>query len=318
MAEKRIDEVTGISTVGHEWDGIEELDNPMPRWWLWTFYITIIWAVGYVILYPAWPLINSATEGTLGWTSRGQLAQEMRADADRRAPIVNAIAATPVTELANKPELMQAAIQGGSAAFKVHCVQCHSAGGAGVKDAYPSLTDDDWLWGGDIASIEYSITYGIRNPDVAKTRTSMMPSFGRDGILTADNTADVVSYVRVLSKQEKPSASSQRGAAIYEANCVVCHGPTGHGDRAQGAPNLTDSIWLYGGSRENLTATIHHPRNNVMPAWGGRLDPVTIKMLSAYVYSLGGGEQTPAPAASPAPAAPAAAPTEAQGANGQP
>lgn len=303
---QRIDEATGTSTVGHEWDGIEELDTPMPRWWLWTFYATIVWALGYVILYPAWPMIDRATEGTLGWSSRGDLEKELAADAQRRAPIVNAIAATPVAQLPARPELMQAAVQGGGAAFRVHCVQCHGAGGAGVKKLYPSLTDDDWLWGGDLATIEYTITHGIRNPDHKATRTSQMPAFGRDGILDAAQIADVVSFVRTISHQEKASASSVRGGTIFASNCAVCHGARGEGGRQVGAPKLSDAIWLYGGDRDSLTATITQPRNGVMPRWGARLDPVTIKMLAAYVYSLGGGEKGLAPVA------------EGQGADGQP
>ena len=308
---KRIDEATGTSTVGHEWDGIEELDTPMPRWWLWSFYATIVWALVYVILYPAWPLVNSATTGVLGWTSRGELEKEMRADAARRAPVVNAIAATPVADLTVKPELMRAAVQGGSAAFKVHCVQCHGAGGAGVAKLYPSLTDDDWLWGGDLASTAYTVEHGIRNPDHKATRTSLMPAFGRDGILDAKAIADVVSHIRVISRQEKPSASATRGATVFADNCAVCHGANGQGDRKVGAPKLSDAIWLYGGDRASLTATIDAPRNGVMPRWGERLDAVTIKMLTAYVYSLGGGEKS---ASAPTPAA-----SEAKdlGANGQ-
>lgn len=292
----RIDDATGTSTVGHEWDGIEELDTPMPRWWLWTFYATIVWSLGYVILYPAWPMLNSATQGVLGWSSRSDLQKEMQVDAKRRAPTVNAIAATAIVDLPAKPELMQAAVQGGAAAFRVHCVQCHGAGGAGVKKLYPSLTDDDWLWGGDLASIEYTVTHGIRNPDHKATHTSLMPAFGRDGILDATQVADVTSHVRVISRQEKPSASSARGATVFEANCSVCHGPTGDGDRKVGAPRLTDAIWLYGNDRASIAAMVESPRNGVMPRWGDKLDPVTIKMLAAYVYSLGGGEKTaPAP-----------------------
>ncbi len=307
---KRIDEVTGTSTSGHEWDGIEELDTPMPRWWLWTLYATIVWGIAYVILYPAWPMVNSATEGVLGWTSRGQLEKEMRADAERRAPVVNAIAATEIANLPGKPELMQAAVQGGAAAFRVHCIQCHGSGGAGVKNLYPSLTDDDWLWGGDLATIEYTIAHGIRNPDHKATRTSLMPAFGRDGILDARQIADVVSHVRVISGQEKQSASSTRGATVFEANCAVCHGANGEGGREFGAPKLTDAIWLYGGDRASITATVTQPRNGVMPRWNSRLDPVTIKMLAAYVYSLGGGEKSPAPGAAVA--------AEGRGADGQP
>ena len=306
----RIDEATGTSTVGHEWDGIEELNTPLPRWWLWTFYASIVWAAGYVVLYPAWPMLNSATQGVLGWSSRSDLEREMQAHAVRRAPIDNAIAATALTDLPAKPELMQAAVQGGAAAFRVHCVQCHGAGGAGVKKLYPSLTDDDWLWGGDLASIEYTIVHGIRNPDHKATRTSQMPAFGRDGILDAAQIADVVSHVRVVSKQEKPSTASARGNALFQANCAVCHGASGAGDRTVGAPKLTDAVWLYGGDRDSLTATITQPRNGVMPRWGHRLDPVTVKMLATYVYSLGGGEKVSAPALAPI--------SEGQGADGQP
>ena len=305
---KRIDEATGTSTVGHEWDGIEELNTPLPRWWLWTFYASIVWAAGYVVLYPAWPMLNSATQGMLGWTSRGALDREMQAHAERRAPITSDIAATPLTDLPAKPELMQAAVQGGAAAFRVHCVQCHGAGGAGVKKLYPSLTDDDWLWGGDLASIEYTIAHGVRNPDHKATRVSQMPAFGRDGILDAAQIADVVSHVRVISGQEKPSAAAARGEVLFQANCAVCHGATGAGDRTVGAPKLTDAVWLYGGDRDSLTATIVQPRNGVMPRWGHRLDPVTVKMLATYVYSLGGGEKAPAPAPT----------SEGQGADGQP
>lgn len=293
---KRIDEATGTSTVGHEWDGIEELNTPLPRWWLWTFYATIVWAAVYVMLFPAWPMIHGATEGMLGWSSRGQLEKDLAADAKRRAPTVQAIGAAEIADLPARPELMQAAVQGGGAAFRVHCVQCHGAGGAGVKKLYPSLTDDDWLWGGDLPTIQYTITHGIRNPDHKLTRMSQMPAFGRDGILEPAQIADAVSYVRTISRQEKPGASSVRGAAIFETNCAVCHGANGEGGRQVGAPKLTDAIWLYGGDRASLTATITQPRNGVMPRWGERLDPVTIKMLAAYVYSLGGGEKLAPPA----------------------
>ncbi|MBN8830412.1 MAG: cytochrome-c oxidase, cbb3-type subunit III [Sphingomonadales bacterium] len=304
---KRIDAPTGTQTVGHEWDGIEELDTPMPRWWVLTFYATIVFALAYVVVYPALPGLTSATKGVFGWSSRGELSKTMQAEAARRAPILSAIAATPIEQLAARPDLMQAAIQGGSAAFKVHCVQCHGSGAAGSA-GYPNLNDDDWLWGGDLQSIEYTITHGVRNPDVAETRTSLMPAFGRDGILTATQVQDVVSHIRAISGQEKASASSRRGAALFEANCAVCHGPQGKGMREFGAPNLTDGIWLYGGDRETLTRTVTDSRRGVMPAWSHVLDPVTIKMLAAYVHSLGGGEATPglAPAAQPAAAADAA------------
>ncbi|WP_017672174.1 cytochrome-c oxidase, cbb3-type subunit III [Blastomonas sp. AAP53] len=302
MSDKsRIDEPTGTSTVGHEWDGIEELNTPLPRWWLWSFYACIAWAAVYVVLYPAWPMVNSATRGVLQWSSRDDLEREMASHGAKRAPITNAIAALPIAALPGKPELLEAAIQGGSAAFKVHCVQCHGAGGAGVVGLYPSLTDDDWLWGGDLAAIETTLTHGIRNPDHAETRMNVMPAFGRDAILDAASINDLVSHVRVISRQEKPSASSARGATLFEANCVACHGTNGEGIRELGGPRLTDAVWLYGGSREALAKTIHNPRNGVMPRWNDKLDAATIKMLSAYVHSLGGGEDAPAPVRAAAP-----------------
>jgi cytochrome c oxidase cbb3-type subunit 3 len=309
MSDKsRIDEPTGTRTVGHEWDSIEELNTPLPRWWLWTFYACIAWAAVYVVLYPAWPMLNSATQGVLGWSSRGDLEKEMADHTARRAPIVNAIATTAITDLPARPELLEAAIQGGSAAFKVHCVQCHGAGGAGVVGLYPSLTDDDWLWGGDLANIETTLIHGIRNPDHDLTRLSAMPAFGRDGLLDSAAIGDLVSHVRVISRQEKPSASSARGAALFETNCAACHGAGGEGMRELGAPRLTDAVWLYGGSRDAIAKTIYNPRNGVMPRWNDKLDAVTIRMLAAYVHSLGGGEALPVPTA--VPAAAAAAPDE--------
>lgn len=299
----RIDEATGTKTVGHEWDGIEELDTPMPRWWLYALYATIIWGVAYTIMYPAWPLIDRATAGVFNWSSRGELEKELATEQQRKAPIQLALARIPLERLPEDSRLMQAAVDGGRSAFKVHCVQCHGSGATGSK-GYANLNDDDWLWGGNIQEIHRTIDKGIRQPGLDDTHMSIMPAFGRDGILDAKQIDDVVSYVRVLSKQEKAGASARRGAAIYGANCAACHGPDGKGMRQFGAPNLSDAIWLYGGDRETLTETITKSRYGVMPAWGGRLDPVTVKMLAAYVHSLGGGEEYLPAAAAAVPAKP--------------
>lgn len=300
MANKRIDEPTGTETVGHEWDGIEELDTPMPRWWLYTFYASILFSLAYVVVYPAIPLLAKGTEGLWGWSSRGQLATEMKQENARRASLYAQLDQTPIEQLPAKPELLRAAIEGGRAAFKVNCVQCHGAGGAGIVGKYPNLNDDDWLWGGDLKALETTLKHGIRQPGDAETRTSLMPSFGRDGILTADQIQDVASHLRVISKQEGPTASAARGVAVFAANCVVCHGANGEGDRKVGAPKLNDAIWLYGGSRADIVQSVTNAHAGVMPAWNTRLDPVTIKMLAAYVHSLGGGEDAPAPEAMPA------------------
>lgn len=300
---KRVDDATGVETVGHEWDGIEELNNPLPRWWLWSFYLCILFAIGYVVVYPAIPMLHSGTHGLWGWTSRGQLAAETGAANAQRADTLAAIAATPIEQLAGKPELMKAAVAGGRAAFRVNCVQCHGAGAAGVPGLYPNLNDDDWLWGGNLQEIEQTITHGIRQPGDDKTHTSLMPSFGRDGMLTSAQIEDVVSHVRTLSGKEKAGGASARGAALFADNCAACHGPAGQGSRQFGAPNLTDAIWLYGGSRGKIAASIHSAHAGVMPAWNGRLDAVTIRMLAAYVHSLGGGEDFAAQSAAvPTPA----------------
>jgi cytochrome c oxidase cbb3-type subunit III len=299
--DERIDQPTGTAFVGHEWDGIEELNTPLPRWWLWTFYLTIIWGLAYVIMYPAWPLVNSATEGVLGWTSRGQLSAEMQAAEKQRAPLVNALAAIPVEQLVSDQKLYQGAVAGGAAAFKVHCVQCHGSGAIGSK-GYPNLNDDDWLWGGDMAAIHYTLTHGIRNPDHSETRLSAMPAF--DGILTPAEIASVVGHVQSLSGK---ATANPVGAELFANNCASCHGTDGKGMREFGAPNLADNIWLYGGDRATLTQTIRQSRQGVMPRWNDKLDPVTIKMLAAYVHSLGGGE-----------AGPTLATTEAKGTDGQP
>jgi cytochrome c oxidase cbb3-type subunit 3 len=287
---RRVDEPTGTETVGHEWDGIEELDTPMPRWWLLTLYATIVWAIGYVILYPAIPMLNSASEGLLGWSSRGDYAIEVAERQKELEPIRAALVSGDINAMGSDPQLLQQAIEGGRSAFKVHCVQCHGSGAAGSK-GYPNLNDDDWLWGGDLETIEYTLIHGIRNPDHDQTRFSQMPAFGKDGILQANEIQDLVSYVRVVSGREKQSAAATRGTALFETNCAVCHGADGTGDRVQGAPNLTDAISLYGLDRASLTDTITNARYGVMPRWGQRLDPATIRMLAAYVHSLGGGEK---------------------------
>ena len=307
---KRIDESTGTETMGHEWDGIEELNTPLPRWWVWTFVACILFAIGYVIAYPAIPLGDHGSRGLLGWTSRGQLAKETDAANGARSATLAALAATPIEDLPKNPDLMRAAIAGGKAAFKVNCVQCHGSGAAG-SIGYPNLNDDDWLWGGSLTEIQTTLTHGIRYPGDAATRMSQMPSFGRDKLLTSDEVQDATSFVRSLSGLEPKGAAADRGAVVFAANCAVCHGPEGKGGRMVGAPNLTDKIWLYGGSRSAVVGSITNAHAGVMPAWSGRLDEVTIKMLAAYVHSLGGGENfaPAADSAAAASAAPAGAPS---------
>jgi len=301
MANKRIDQPTGTETVGHEWDGIEELNTPLPRWWLWLFYICIAFAIGYSVVYPALPMLNAGTQGTSGWTSRGQLAQDTAAADAAQKAVREQIAATPVELLASNPDLMQKAIDGGKAAFKVNCSHCHGSGAAGSQTlGYPNLNDDDWLWGGDIKSIETTIVHGIRQVGDDQTRQSAMPPF--EGVFNPGQVSGLSAHVLSLSGKAK---ANPEGAALFAQNCTVCHGNTGEGSRAVGAPKLKDAIWLYGGTDADVQHQVRQPRMGVMPAWGTRLDAVTIKMLAAYVHSLGGGEAfAPAAPVAPAPTGP--------------
>lgn len=284
----RRDDVTGQDTTGHEWDGIRELDTPLPRWWLWVFYATIVWSIGYWILMPAWPLVAGYTKGVLGYSQRATVAQSLEAARERQAPLARKIAAQSYDQIRADAELLDFAIRGGRSAFAVNCSQCHGAGAAGAK-GYPNLNDDDWLWGGTLAEIEKTLRVGIRgaHPD---TRNNLMAAYGRDGVLTPAQITDVVEHLLTLSNRSRDKAAAERGAKIFAETCAACHGDDGKGKQDMGAPNLTDGIWLFGGTPEDIRATLQNGRAGVMPAWQGRLDDATIKALAIYVHALGGGK----------------------------
>lgn len=287
MSEKHIDELSGVSTTGHEWDGIRELNNPMPRWWVWTFYATIVWALGYMVAYPAWPLITGATSGVLGYSSRGEVRRELAEAQAAKSQYMDAVRAKSVDEIAADPALRTFATAAGAAAFKVNCVQCHGSGAAG-GGLYPNLNDDDWLWGGKLGDIYQTITHGVRFAGDEDTRLSEMTAFA--DMLDAGQIAAVSTYVASLSRPvERPELVAD-GAKIFADNCASCHGADGKGNRELGTPNLTDAIWLYGGSEAQIAAQVRSPRNGVMPAWGARLGDTTVKELAIFVNSLGGGE----------------------------
>lgn len=283
------DQKPAVPTTGHEWDGIEELNNPLPRWWLWIWYVTIAFSVLWVILYPAWPGISGNTPGILGYSSRAVVTGEIAAVDASRQSVLKDLTTIPIDQLPQHPALMKAAVAGGQSAFKIYCVQCHGSGAAGSK-GYPNLNDDDWLWGGDMASIYQTIQHGIRQPGDDDTRVSQMPAFGKDGLLTAKEVDAVVEYVVKISGQKADPALAARGAPVFEQQCAACHGPDGKGVRAFGGPNLTDGIWLYGGTRADIHNTVWNSHGGVMPAWKGHLSDATIRKLTAYVHSLGGGE----------------------------
>lgn len=280
-----------VGTTGHSWDGIEELNNPLPRWWVWVFYACIVWGIWYTIAYPAWPMLTGATQGYLGSDTRADVAAEIKLFDDANAEIKAKLVAAPLTGIASDDALNQYASAAGAAVFKTWCAQCHGSGAAGVQGkGYPNLLDNDWLWGGDIESIHTTISHGIRNTTDGDARYSEMPKFGTDGLLDETQIGQVVEHVLKLSGQEHDATLAAAGATVFTDNCVACHGDMGQGDRVQGAPALNDAVWLYGGDRETLTASVTKARFGVMPAWATKLSEDEIRAVATYVHSLGGGE----------------------------
>jgi len=289
MAERdRAEDRDEPDTTGHEWDGIKEYNNPMPRWWLWTLYATIVWGIGYMILYPAWPLITEATPGLLGYSSRGELTKSIDEFNERNAPLDAALVAAELTEIHEDTELLEYALRGGGAVYQAHCSQCHGSGAAGAV-GYPNLLDDDWLWGGSLDAIRYTVAHGIRNDADENARFSQMPAYGE--FMDEAQIDTIVQFVLSLSGRDHDAVAAVKGAIVYAENCVSCHGENGNGNRAEGGPNLTDPIWLYGGTEEAIRKSVHASRNGVMPNWNSRLTEAQIRQVAIYVHWLGGGEQ---------------------------
>lgn len=288
MTERETDHLTGTQTTGHEWDGIKELNTPLPRWWLWTFYGCIVFALGYTIAYPAWPMISSATTGVLGYSSRADLDASMAAATAAQGDFVAAIAATPVSDIVADEDLARFASAGGRSLFKVYCSQCHGTGAAGAM-GYPNLNDDEWIWGGTIDQIYTTISHGSRFTADADTHFNLMPNFGTEQLLDAAQIDAVAKQVASLSGIDGGIASPD-GQQIFTDNCAGCHGESGEGNIDAGAPSLNDQVWLYEGSLAAIKAQIGKPRHGVMPAWGERLGDTAVKELAVYVHSLGGGQ----------------------------
>ena len=287
MSSEHIDDVSGIPTTGHEWDGIKELNNPLPRWWVITFYMTIAWAIGYMIAYPAWPLLSSATKGVLGYSSRNEVKNELAAAEAAKGKFVTAIQGKSVSEILGDDALREFAVAAGAATFKVNCVQCHGSGAQGSK-GFPNLNDDDWLWGGKPDQIQQTIMHGIRFTSDPDTRQSEMPAFA--DIITPDQIAQVSAFVASLSGKVGDASLVTPGAKVFADNCVACHGANAKGNKEFGAPDLTDAIWLYGSGETAIAEQVRAPKHGVMPAWLGRLGDTKVKELAVYVHSLGGGE----------------------------
>jgi cytochrome c oxidase cbb3-type subunit 3 len=288
VSKREIDDVTGIETTGHEWDGVKELNKPLPKWWVWTFYATIVWAIGYWIVYPAFPTLSGYTMGVFGSSQRAVIADDVNAARSAQAQFRDKLASTPLDQLKSDPDLLRFAMAGGAAAFQANCAPCHGRGAQGFV-GYPNLNDDDWLWGGTIEDIHKTISFGIRS-DQRDARSSQMPRYGLDKLLDDAQINNAAEYVLSLTGKSSDQAARARGQKVFAEQCAACHGPDGKGKQDQGAPDLADEIWLYGGSKQAIIESIRTGRGGVMPAWVGRLDPITLKSLAVYVHSLGGGK----------------------------
>jgi cytochrome c oxidase cbb3-type subunit 3 len=284
------DQYQGRATTGHDWDGIQELNNPLPKWWLYVLYACIAWSIVIFVLYPSVPGLKSYWPGTLGYTQNQELAASIEQANLLQGPYLKRIDAEPLETIRADQDLAAFAIAGGRTLFGENCAACHGQGGAG-RAGYPSLADDDWIWGGTLAQVQQTILFGVRSAH-DKTRLSEMPKYGIDKVLTSAQIADVTEFVLALSKSTHDAKAAERGGPLYAENCVACHGAAGEGNRELGAPVLSDRLWLYGGDRGAIARQIANPRQGVMPAWSGRLSEPTIKMLSIYVHSLGGGEKS--------------------------
>ncbi len=285
-----VDPVTGMMTTGHQWDGIAELNTPLPKWWLYILYATIVWALGYYVFYPSWPMAQSYTRGIWDWSSRGAVNADLQELRNARKGNNDKLVAMPIADVLKDQTMLTFAQAQGKAAFGDNCAPCHGAGGGGAV-SYPNLIDDDWLWGGKPEQILETVSVGVRSSD-KDTRSGSMTPFGEGAspLLTKPQISDVADYVRSLSGL-KDTPGAEKGKVVFAENCVACHGEDAKGNQDLGAPNLTDKIWLYGADKATIEYAVTHGRAGVMPTWKGRLDDATIKSLAVYVYTLGGGQK---------------------------
>ena len=283
-----IDQISGVETTGHEWDGLKELNNPAPRWWLWVFFACIVFAVGYWFIYPTWPTLIGHTGGSQNWTEYKQLRDQQGEIAAMRAKYEARFASTDLQAIKNDPELYDYARAGGAIAFKNNCAVCHGSGAQGGP-GFPNLNDDTWLWGGKLEQIYTTIRYGAHN-DNPQTHMGGMPAW--KDTLSAEDIDNVATYVADLHLGDKARQTPAylKGKEVFAANCTSCHGENGEGNQDVGAPALRAGIWQWGGDHATLVQTISYGRSGVMPAWEGRLSDSTIKQLAVYIHSLGGGQ----------------------------
>jgi len=266
------EKIGGGADTGHTWDGdLREYNNPLPKWWLWLFYLTVVFGLLYLVLYPG----LGTFKGAKGWSQASQWQQENDAAEAKVAAYLAPFASMTVPELAANAQAMATA----NNLFQNNCAQCHGADGGGAR-GFPNLANSDWQWGGDPDSIVQTITNG---------RTAAMTPWGE--VLGAEGVEQVVAYVRQLSGQEHDAALASAGATQFMTYCAACHGPDGKGMAAVGAPNLTDDVWLYGGDVDTIRTTVIHGRMGQMPAFQDKLGEQRVRLLAAYVLRMSGSAQ---------------------------
>lgn len=289
MAVEERDPHSGYLTTGHEWNGIKELNRPVP-WPVWFFlFAAFLFSLVWWVLMPAWPIGETYTHGILEVDQRKTVTEKLIAARARQEEVLSRIATLDFAEIRNDAELMSYAVQTGQTLFGDNCAVCHGTSATGGP-GYPDLVDQAWLWGGEDEDIAETIRVGI-NADHPDSRISQMMAFGRDGLLESTDISDVVSYVRTISGQadedDRRLGDALRGKDIFADNCASCHGEEGRGETDLGAPDLTDGFWIYGGDRQSVRKTVFNGRTGHMPSWEGRFEPHTIRILTLYLWHLG-------------------------------
>lgn len=289
MAVSERDPHSGHMTTGHEWNGIKELNTPVPRTVWFFLVVTVIFSIGYWILMPAWPLGKTYTRGLLDSDDKEIVTKHVNAAADARSQWTQRIAAAGYDQIRTDPALMAYVREDGHRLFGDNCAACHGMNATG-NPGFPNLLDRDWLWGGSAEAIAHTIAVGVNSPASKDTRVSQMMAFGKDGILDNDAVLAVADYVKTLSDPawaKGRTVSVASGREVFAANCAACHGDQGRGDQTFGAPDLTDQIWIYGGDIGSIYATIHGGRQGEMPAWEHRLSAIDRKILTVYLLDKG-------------------------------
>lgn len=287
MDEQEYDAPTGRKTTGHEWNGIKELDTPIPRVVLFFLAAGLVFSVIYWVLMPAWPLGVTYTRGLLGFSDRDEVTRQVEAGAVARGAWTDRLTSESYASLAADPALMAHVRDRGRVLFADNCAVCHGAEGRGGP-GYPDLGARRWLWGGEPEVLGETIRVGV-NSDHPQTRRSQMSAFGQFGVLDREQVLDATAHVRALSGQalaESEQARLESGRAVFAENCASCHGADGRGDHAFGAPDLTDRTWIYGGDAQAVFNSIYSGRHGHMPHWEGRLPPADIRLLTLYVGTL--------------------------------